>query len=320
MVTATQDEFPQPREAGAVGRGMAAVAMRAAGGRWAVWVLRTLVWAVLTGAALLLVRLALAPSAAQLVDTAVDRRLAGQALDWPDDEARAAASHHVADALTLHDGGQASTSRDASSLDASSEVTQVVETVAPGRVEIIDEVRANVEVAARVRTVVGQGSDAEVQRHWRWVAVPVIRTESTVVAAGGLTEIPPPPAMDLPTPTIGEVDSSLTTETRDLAQALFTAWGDESRTALDALTDGSIPLLSADIEFVEVERWQVARPSAGGIDENEPTHLSGQADVTWRQPGDVLTRQTYAVQLERDAADRWRVTDLGPAHPHPKEH
>jgi hypothetical protein len=329
----TNRELPEPIGVKTTRRVRHAAALRAAGGRWALWSLRAFVWTVLIGAALLLVRQIAAPSTVEVVDAALDQRLAADARDWPVDEARDLAVRTVTDALTLptaHDspggaGPAVEPGRDT--------LAQTVQTVTPGRVEVLDADRATVHLGVRLHTVTagedleerGQtptdGGDAErvepeVMEHWRWVAVPVVRDDTgRVTAAGGLVEIPPPPTVELPVGRF-EPDSALTDETRELAEALFAAWAGDSRTTLDALTDSSIPLLASDVELDAVEGWRVARPPSRGTNTGRPTELTGEADVAWLQPGGTRSVQTYTVHLARDG-ERWHVTHLGPAHPQP---
>lgn len=301
-------DLPQPIGAKTATRARRAVAVRTAGGRWATWALRTLVWAVLVGAALLLVRQALAPPTTQVVDAAVDERLEGQSADWPVDHARAIAARAATRALTLE---EPTAGADGPPL------TQTVEALVPGAVDTIDDEHATVELGVQVATMVDDPERPEALRHWRWVAVPVTHDGERIVA-GEPVEMPPPADVERPIPDV-DVDTALSDETRELADALFAAWAGESRAALDALTDGSVSPLSGDVELVEVHTWRVAEPPRRGVNTGRPDHLDAQAEVTWQRPGGAHARQTYAVHLERDAADRWRVTDLGPAHPTEQE-
>lgn len=308
MVSETRRDLPQPIGARTATRARRAVAVRAAGGRWATWVLRTLVWAVLVGAALLVVRQALSPPTAQLVDAAVDERLEGQSADWPVDHARAIAARAATQALTIEEPTAG---------DDGPPLTQTVEALVPGAVETVDDRHATVELGVQIATTVDDPEAPQTLRHWRWVAVPVTYDGGHIVA-GEPVEMPPPADVERPIPDV-EVDAARTDETRELADALFAAWSGESRAALDALTDGSVSLLPGDVELVEVHTWRVAEPPRRGVNTGRPDHLDAQAEVTWRQPGGAHARQVYAVHLERDAADRWRVTDLGPAHPTEQE-
>jgi hypothetical protein len=329
----TDRELPEPIGVKTTRRLRHAVALRAAGGRWALWSLRAFVWAVLIAAALLLVRQIAAPSTVEVVDAALDQRLAADARDWPVDEARDLAVRVVTDALTLPP--DTSASHTAPMVEPGRDtLAQTVQTVTPGRVEVLDADRATVHLGVRLHTVMagedldttGQtptdadGEPVEVERevveHWRWVAVPILRDPSGhVAAAGGLVEIPPPHTVELPAGRF-EPDSGLTDETRELAEALFAAWAGDSRTTLDALTDSSIPLLATDVELETVEGWRVARPPSRGTNTGRPTELTGEADVAWTQPGGTRSVQTYTVHLAREG-ERWHVTHLGPAHPQP---
>jgi hypothetical protein len=313
----SQNEVPEPLGA-KTWRGIRTrAAARAAGGRWAVWVLRVVVWAILTGASLLLVRQVVAPSAAEVVDAALDARLASAVSEWPTEEARDAAVRVAADALALgEDGADAVGTVTA----AASPATQSVEVVTPGRVEVHDEARATVYLAARVRTAThepgeGEESGPQTSRSWRWLAVPVVYDGEVVAAsAEGMVEVPPPaesPAEQRPS---RELNNRLTAETRDVAAAFFAALTGESRAALDALTDGSIPPLSGDVELEELAAWRVAEPESRGVGTGRPQTLSAEADVVWVRPSGLVDAQTYAVELHLNG-DRWQVAEIGPVHP-----
>lgn len=293
-------------------------AARAAGGRWAVWVLRIAVWAVLAGASLLLVRQVVTPSAAEVVDAALEARLASDSRDWPTDEARDAAVRLVADALTLEDD-TADAGLGSAVTASAGPVTQTVEMITPGRVEILDEQRATVYLAARVRTVSNVPTDEQdagphTLRSWRWLAVPVIYDGQAVAAADGMVDVPPPPEPVAEHRPTRELSNQLTAETRDIAAAFFAALTGESRAALDALTDGSIPQLLGHVELEELSGWRVTEPESRGVGTGPPQTLTAEADVIWSQPGTTATEQTYAVRLDR-AGERWQITDVGPVHP-----
>lgn len=312
----SQHEVPEPLGAKSLRRLRTSTAARAAGGRWAVWVLRVVVWAILAGASLLLVRQVVTPSAAEVVDAALDTRLAGDESEWPTDEARDAAVRAVADALALgeEDAGAAGTAT-----ASASPVTQIAEVITPGRVEIHDGEHATVHLAARVRTATRPPDDEEdagprTARSWRWLAVPVIFDGEVVAAADGMVEVPPPAELPAEQRPSRELNNQLATETRDVAAAFFAAMAAESRAALDALTDGSIPLLSGDIELEEFAGWRVAEPESRGVGTGRPQHLSAEADVVWLQPGGLVEPQTYAVELHLKG-ERWQITDIGPVHP-----
>lgn len=311
-------EVPEPLGARSLRRLRTNVAARAAGGRWAVWVLRIVVWTILAGASLLLVRQVVAPSAAEVVDAALDTRLASDVSEWPTDEARDAAVRVVTDALTLEDedAGVGVT-------PLASASTQSVEVVTPGRVEIHDDSHATVYLSAQVRTATQVADDEQdparqASRYWRWLAVPVAYDGEVVVATDGMVEVPPPaeslPAQERPS---RELSNRFTAETRDVAAAFFAAMTGESRAALDALTDGSIPLLAAGIELEEFAAWRVAEPESRGVNTGRPQTLSAEADVVWLGPGGQAERQTYALELHRNG-DRWLVTDIGPVHAVPR--
>ncbi|WP_052665355.1 hypothetical protein [Nitriliruptor alkaliphilus] len=310
----SEHEVPERLDGGPLHRLRTSTAARAAGGRWAVWVLRVVVWAILAGAALLLVRQVVAPSAAEVVDAALDTRLAGDVSEWPTDEARDAAVRAVANALAL---GEDDTGTAGAAAASSPAMTQTVEVVTPGRVEIHGQDHATVYLAARVltATLVPDGDEdagPATSRSWRWLAVPVIYDGEVVTAAEGMVEVPPPPT-ELPTEQRPrrELNSQLTAETHDVAAAFFAALTGESRAALDALTDGSIPLLSSDVELEEFAAWRVAEPDVASA--GRPQALSAEADVVWVRPGGLVDSQTYAVDLHRKG-ERWQITDIGPVH------
>lgn len=306
------DDVPMPLGGRTWRRLRTRTADRAAGRRWAVWLLRALIWAVLVGAALLLVRQVVAPSAAEVVDVALAERLAGDDRTWPTDEARDAAAREVTEVLTIDPNGPS----DGAVVTAGEQpVTQTVQTVTPGRVEVLDDRRATVHLGVRVATVTGVDDDAQTVEHWRWVAVPVVRHDGTVSATDQLVEVPPPPQFDHDTRDRREVSSTLTDETADLADALFAAWAGDSRAALDALTDSSVPLLAGDLDLEEVTGWRVLEPPTRGVNTGPAQSLEAHADVTWIQPGGARASQTYRVDLERSSDDRWRITHLGPTHP-----
>lgn len=312
----SHDDVPMPLGARTWRRLRTSTADRAAGRRWAVWLFRALIWSVLAGAALLLVRQVVAPSAAEVVDVALAERLAGDERTFPTDQARDAAVREVADAFTFEPDGDA----DAAAVTAGDQpLSQTVQTITPGRVEVLDDRRATVHLGVRVATVTGTDDEPQAIEHWRWVAVPVIHHDGTVSATDGLVEVPPPPEFDQGRRDRAEVSSSLTTETREIADALFAAWAGDSRAALDALTDSTIPLLANDVDLEEVEAWRVIEPRSRSVNAGPPRVLEAEADVVWTQPGGAQASQTYRVDLERSGDDRWLITDLGPIHPNEKD-
>jgi len=291
-----------------------------AGGRWRRWIAGGLVWTVLAGSTLFVLRQFTADDPADVVHAVLDARLAADEREWPVAEARAAAARAAADAFTLDPDTQSDATPTIGGVSAQGTVRQTVETVTAGQVQILDADRATVRVAAHVltlRTVAGEGFDTEptetATRSWRWLAVPVEIVAGVPAVVGAPVEVAPDAAPDVDGHSGGDTDQQFTADTADLAEAIFAAWSGDSRTALDALTDGSVPLLASDVDLAAVERWEVATVERRSVNAGAPDVRVGFAEVTWIYADATEGRQRYEVHLSQTDG-RWEAVHIGPAH------
>jgi hypothetical protein len=166
-----ESELPEPLGTKTARRARRRIGVRADGGRWVVWLVRLIVWTVLVMAALLLVRQITAPSAEAVVDAALEERLAVDERAWPTDEARDAAVRVALDTYTLSDTDD--------QIDGTTpplvrpgpdviEVSQIVESISPGRVEIHDHSHATVHLAARLVVASTTPTDDDEEERSGW--------------------------------------------------------------------------------------------------------------------------------------------------------
>lgn len=316
----SNDTF-EPLVDAAIRRTRTAVTTRTAGGRWRHCIVTAAAWTVMAAIIAAGWTIATTPPVVEVVDARLAERLANDERIWPVASARAVAARATVDALT-YDPATNAVDGQARPVPGQDRVRQTVETVTPGTVEARGD-QAVVAVSALVvteatppATDLDVAPAVDVRRRWRQVEVPVARTGGgTVTLAGQPVEVAAPAVAVPDPPNLPNVHRDLTDETDEFAEAVFAAWAGDSRAALDAVTDGSIPLLAEGVELERLAGWEVAPAVDRGRNQARPTELVGQAEVTWRHDGTVESTQTYRVGLVQDSGGRWQATGIGPAHP-----
>lgn len=302
---------------------------RLRGGRWAMWITRLLVWAVLALAALGALRLIVEPP----VDEVVDQALAGQGgEDNPVDEHEAAA---LAERMTrdyLDYDPQRRDGSDRWDRHLSDEqsipgwrgthrvMAHEVSTIA---VEQTGEDQLVATVAALART--GRQEEPE----WHHLAVPMVSDDEGRLAVAGspsLTGPPDQPAVEgRETP---DPDSELTRRLHDDVEEFLAAYGRGGQAAVDAFTapGEQLTALPDQAELAELVNLTVhdgedgQRTATASVrwrlrdGEDDDAADSGAARESISEPAAeaATVTQPYRLVLTR-AGDRWLVADIAPS-------
>lgn len=172
--------------------------------------------------------------------------------------------------------------------------------VQPAGIEILDDRRATVTVAARL-------TDG-----WVHLAVPVYADQAGGLAVAGSPTLVPPPARaaDVPAAGLSATSSQLAGDLEEPLAAFFRAYADSARAELARFSTDRLDVAGLN-GAVAFDRLVAVEAAYRGQD---PDTATADATVRWTTPAGAELTQTYRLQLTR-ADGEWFVDGLGPQHP-----
>lgn len=301
---------------------------RLRGGRWAMWITRLLVWAVLALAALGALRLVAEPPVEQIVNQTLASQ-GGEDSPVDEHEAAALAERMTRDYLHYNPEGADGSDRWHHHLSDEQSITGwrgtqpvIPHDVSAVTVERTGEHRLLVTVAALART-------GRQEPEWHHLAVPVVSDDEGRLAVVGSPALTGPP--DRPTVDgreAPETDTELTRRLRDDVEEFLAAYGRGGQAAVDAFTAPGEQLTALPDQARLDELVNLA------VHDGEDGRRTATATVRWRlhagkeddaadreaineparEPADeaAMVTQPYRLVLTR-SGDRWLVADIAPS-------